>query len=81
MTTQKRSYMQDTDAWLTEQLNTLEPNLDLEAVKKALKDRILGYIRVSQLMKCPDEACFIAVSAYLTGYATGSESVQEPTVR
>ena len=41
----------------------------------------LGYIRVSQLMKCPDEACFIAVSAYLTGYATGSESVQEPTVR
>ena len=40
-----------------------------------------GYIRVSQLMKCPDEACFIAVSAYLTGYATGSESVQEPTVR
>ena len=42
---------------------------------------ILGYIRVSQLMKCPDEACFIAVSTYLTGYATGSESVQEPTVR
>ena len=41
----------------------------------------VGYIRVSQLMKCPDEACFIAVSAYLTGYATGSESVQEPTVR
>ena len=40
-----------------------------------------GYIRVSQLMKCPDEACFIAVSAYLTGYATGSESVQEPTFR
>ena len=40
-----------------------------------------GYIRVSQLMKCPDEACFIAVSTYLTGYATGSESVQEPTVR
>ena len=43
--------------------------------------KILGYIRVSQLMKCPDEACFIAVSTYLTGYATGSESVQEPTVR
>ena len=43
--------------------------------------QILGYIRVSQLMKCPDEACFIAVSTYLTGYATGSESVQEPTVR
>ena len=42
---------------------------------------IEGYIRVSQLMKCPDEACFIAVSTYLTGYATGSESVQEPTVR
>ena len=41
----------------------------------------IGYIRVSQLMKCPDEACFIAVSTYLTGYATGSESVQEPTVR
>ena len=38
---------------------------------------IFGYIRVSQLMKCPDEACFIAVSAYLTGYANGSESVQE----
>ena len=45
------------------------------------RGRIVGYIRVSQLMKCPDEACFIAVSTYLTGYATGSESVQEPTVR
>ena len=52
MTTQKRSYMQDTDAWLTEQLNTLEPNLDVEAVKKALKDRILQSFRNGQRM-CP----------------------------
>ena len=48
---------------------------------EGVRRQIDGYIRVSQLMKCPDEACFIAVSAYLTGYATGSESVQEPTVR
>ena len=60
---------------LVDESGRYEAWLDIEAGAD------VGYIRVSQLMKCPDEACFIAVSTYLTGYATGSESVQEPTVR
>ena len=52
MTTQKPSYMQEADVWLTEQLNSLEPSGQIEAVKQALKDRLLQSFRSGQRM-CP----------------------------
>ncbi len=52
MTTEKLSYMQEADVWLTEQLNSLEPSGQIDAVKQALKDRLLESFRNGQRM-CP----------------------------
>ena len=54
MTTQKLSYMQETDAWLTELLqpDVREPSDDFDAVKQAVKDRLLRSFRNGQRM-CP----------------------------
>ena len=52
MTTQKRSYMQDTDDWVSALFISVSEGIDLDADRRALKDRILQSYRNGQRM-CP----------------------------
>ncbi len=49
MTTQKLSYMQETDVWLTD---LIESELEISLLKRAVKDRLLQSFRNGQRM-CP----------------------------
>ena len=52
MTTQKRSYMQDTDDWVSALFISVSEGIDLDADRRAVKDKILQSFRNGQRM-CP----------------------------
>ena len=52
MTTQKLSYMQEADEWLTELFISVGEGVDLDADRRAVKDKLLQSFRNGQRM-CP----------------------------